>query len=76
MYFVCLASFDFCQVNTAADKDRDPVENLGQVRGKGKGCGRGEGGGRGDRERSGGNGCVHSAGRVWRENKSVAIYGK
>jgi len=35
-YFVCFCSFDFCQVDaTATDiKDRDPVENLGQVRGR------------------------------------------
>ena len=44
LYFVCFSSFDFCQVDdNAADKDRDPVENLGQVRGRGKGLGRGEG---------------------------------
>ena len=35
-YFVCFCSFDFCQVDTTATdiKDRDPVENLGQVRGR------------------------------------------
>ena len=45
LYFVCLSSFDFCQVddNAKADEDRDPVENLGQVRGREKGRGGGEG---------------------------------
>ena len=71
---MCLASFDFCQVEDDAAADRDPVENLGQVRGKAVGEGRegAEGIGRGVEVIR----CVHSAGRVWRENKSVAIYGK
>ena len=45
---MCLSSFDFCQVddNTEAGKDRDPVENLGQVRGREKAVGEGRGRGR------------------------------
>ena len=67
-YFVCLCSFDFCQVDTTATdvKDRDPVENLGQVGGR-EGVGE---------ERSGLICCVRPAGCVWRANKSVTLLGK